>query len=571
MIYFMLILSLICYVILVDMKILYEYFYFTPVKNKGQSKKNLIWDFNNLLYMRFYLIGLYLFTSKKPKWKKHHSGKTKFKTSIINGLLGFLSILFPVVLVFSVFQILLDSFTNTDGLESTIFQIEKTQHDIKNSISLIKIGWGYELVILFILITIGSFFPLFEKWKIKGRFKKYTGIIKKTLMVLTISTSFTFFGATVTGNEIGRIEKLEMHKLEIIKNNLLLKNEIEDEIIAFVADDFISNQDINKKLNEIDSTLNLIDSLKKTKEFQRFLNDDPGDSVKIKNLHLNEIDFRKKYGLAEITVVFENKRKDYFSSEWKNENALLNLLSRDEKKWLSIEKVEQAKERFRKVKNNLRKTTGKVYTRYREIFHCLIKKAYNSTFGNYIKDFSDGFGLNIAFFDELINPFNEQITNHIKKESDKIFNCIFNDKDYKIAEPIIPNASKAKEVSKPKFQIEKNTLIADYRTCINEFTAKESNSIKTHNNPINEIEEPKVNKPYIPVCDVPNIIEIEIDKMYKEIRKKQVENTIKLLELYDFGPYTHNIPIYNRIPIKYIPPPVSFYDYKIFRFLRAIK
>ena len=212
MIYAIFLLSLISFLILDGLKFSYVYFNANNLLTSTHKGRNSIG-----LFILFKIWLSHFFSQEKPNWI--HSSTIKWKVAIIKGLAKFVGILCCISLIFCGLEYWSDHSNKPDLTNSTIFQIEVAQQQLKSYTGYLKFGTGINILISIMLIALSSVFPILEKYKVKDHYKAYSKFISTITYILVIATSFTFFGNAFEKGEQGKISKLEKHKLKIISGN----------------------------------------------------------------------------------------------------------------------------------------------------------------------------------------------------------------------------------------------------------------------------------------------------------------------------------------------------------------
>jgi hypothetical protein len=392
--------------------------------------------------------------SRRPNWTIKVEKSNERKLSIIKGICHFASIFCIVAFIFSTLQIWLDTTTKIDITKSTILKIEETQFRIKDFVSHFKIGFTYDVLILFLLITLAGAFPFFEQHKIKDKLKKYNKTIKTIIYFLTISTSFTFFGNRLASSEEGRAGKLEFHKLQILEDNKLLQQKINDEVTDKIVNEILSNPEIDKALDNIEETRKEIEIAKNDDGYKNFTSIAPQRFVSELHTASFESSYNDKYdfesAFEKTESKFENDYKqksssesDYYKSKQEKDYSEFKENSKqwfDEKNF-SESSSKQAEKTFATAKEAANTKYAKYYSQYKEPIEKLIKKCYSNSGGKWIKSFFEAIGIDFPFLDEFIDPIiNEPIEDFITKKVEAIFRgCNENKKE--VVEAVLKSCS----------------------------------------------------------------------------------------------------------------------------------
>ena len=182
--------------------------------------------------------------------KKIEHKYVKYFQSVCQSFAKFTGTLAITCLFYTLLQLWLDLSNNITKTGSTIFEIENAIRKIQLFIKPLKITSGWDIIVVTLLIGLAGGIPFLEKYKVKERYSKAMKIPGTILQLLTVVTSFTFFGSRFYEGETGNIGKLQMHRLEIIKENKLLVHEAAEQVINEVANSFMEEQSIKSILDD---------------------------------------------------------------------------------------------------------------------------------------------------------------------------------------------------------------------------------------------------------------------------------------------------------------------------------
>jgi hypothetical protein len=426
MIYILFIASVFIYLGLRLNKFYYDYLEI-EYTSKGENIKP---KFNVLKTLHLFLCSI--LGKKKINWKLKHTKKHKWRYAIIKSLSEFFAIFIIVSFVFSLFQWWLDSTTDIELAKSTILQIEHTQHQIKDAIQYFSLGSGYEVLILIVLITCISFFPLLEKIKLKNKFQKLNKLLKLVLLFFTISTSFTFFGNRVTTIEKQRVTNLELHKFQMIENNTLLYNNIREKVTEIIVNKILQNEDVEDILNKTSSIKPKLDSAIDNDDYNNFKDLVPEQIINSLNVNIlkktlkPKIDFQKtfSYGINKYNTATEKDsktKKSSFYNEFKRKNTTWS-----ENEYTTSD-INNATNKYKNAKKSSDIKYSKYYRKYKEPLEILIKNAYEKTGKKWINGLLDILKDEIPFLDNFIDPIiHEPIEAFINEKTETIFKNTFN-------------------------------------------------------------------------------------------------------------------------------------------------
>ncbi len=423
MIYFLFAISLLLYIGLRLTKAYFDYLEIEYVSKEKIVKP--IFTFSKVLKaLSHSSLGI-----KDINWKLNHKREHKWVFGIIKGLCQFFAVFTITSFIFSVLQFWIDTTTDIELAKATILQIEQTQHKIKAAINIFKFGDSIKILVIFLLIMCASFFPLFERFKLKDKFVKFNKGVKLILLFFTVSTSFTFFGNRITSTENGRLGKLEFHRLQIIENNKLLINEVRNKVTEIVINEILSNDDIKEVLDKKDEIQSKVESVTESEEYKEFSAVAPEQLVN--KLKVNT--FRNTNNLNFQKDLSYNVNKYYSTSKSAsraNDSNIYDTFKSKNKEWSesghSTSKTQSAKERFKRASSTSKSKYSKYYNKYKEPIDIILKNGYGKTGKQWISGLLDFLKDDIPFLDNFIDPIiHEPIEDFITQKTESIFKKAF--------------------------------------------------------------------------------------------------------------------------------------------------
>lgn len=403
---------------------LHKYFLYFQTEGKKKSVSFLV---------SIKLIFSQLFHGiKKSSWVKSKNNNS-WQVVTFKGLRNFFAMFFIIALLFAGLQLWIDNTANLNLTTSTILQIEKTQHVIKESLNFFKINFGFDLLIVFLLIALAGTLPIIEKYKLKKKYSTFNKFVSIILLFLTISTSFTFFGQRLGNYEKSVIGDLQRHKLEIIRDNKLLVTEANEIVEDAVVNEILTNPDIVEillKKEEVSESINeeqeYIDSAISTELQVRF-----ASRFKLKelvNIYKQRYDFESAFVEQEKEFVrsyqdINSGRDPYEDASNKRYSDIVErnsyLKSEDN---ITRSRTNNAKEAFAKARTAVNiKVTDPILDKYKEPIKKIIKKGYSKFFGEVLNSISD-----IPFFGELMDiVVHDNVENIIESKTDQIIDAIY--------------------------------------------------------------------------------------------------------------------------------------------------
>jgi hypothetical protein len=477
-IYFLFTLSFLVYLTLKIIQSYYEYF---NVETAPKNVKDKPHGNNFLSFLSSKVPSWNFLKLRKPNWILK-AKKAERKLAIVKGISHFLGIFCCIAFIFCLLQLWIDNATNIALAESTVLKIEKTQFKIKNFISYFKIDPNYDILIIVILIVLAGSLPFVEHYKLKDKFKKFNKVVKNVLYILTISTSFTFFGNTFSTKEEGRIGELQIHKLQIIENNKLLLKQINQEVTEKVVNEILKSPKVESVLDKIEEAKQNIQTATSSDDYKNYVSLAAASLVNKLTLSTFENSFNQNYnfssGFESAESQFESAYRQNSSNPESNfykskEEVSYPNFKESNKQWFdeknfSEKSTKQAEEAFTTVKQASDTKFSKYYSKYKEPIDKLIKKGYKNTSQKWIKDIFEMLGVDFPFMDEFINPIiNEPVEEFITKETETIFKNSCEGKSETIASELNKCSAEFKTTfensvnESSKFKIIENSVKAD--------------------------------------------------------------------------------------------------------------
>lgn len=420
MVYSLFIISLLISLVLTCLKFYYE---FSLGKSKTASKT----------FGLKTLVGKYF----RAQPIRPHTNKKQLESrlAIAKGILHFITAFCFVAFVFSIFQYWLDHTADILFAQATILKIEQAQLRTKNFVEHFKVSWYVDVIALLLLVALATSFPIIEKYKMKEKFKKGTKVVAAVLFLLTISTSFTFFGNELSKAEEDKEAKLEIHKLKIIEGNKLLAKKIRGRIEEQVANEILSNPAIINVLSDIDKVLQNIQAVKDEDELRSALPSLPVALRTSLSLTKFETTITPKYCFSEaldkVATAFENTyRPNYpqITPDYEGiEQVKYEDLKERSKGWFDLKNISESSVReanaaFTEAAENSPIISSAFYEKYKEPIEKLVKKGYESTFKKMLKSAIEAVGLDFPFMEEFLDPiFNDKVEEFITSKTESLF------------------------------------------------------------------------------------------------------------------------------------------------------
>lgn len=432
MIYLIFTISLLAFLLLKSAQVYYEYFSITTSpRNYKDNRNHRKSNFPRTPKIIFWIF----FKSSRPNWIIKGNKSIERKLSIVKSYAHFISILCIVTFVFSLLQLWLDTTTQIDTAKATFFKIEETQFRIKDFAGHFKFAFVYDVLFLFLLITLEGSFPVLEQYKVKEKIKKYNKAVKSVLYFLTISTSFTFFGNRFASNEEARVGQLEIHKLQILENNKLLFKQINDAVTDKIVNEIIANPQIEEVLDKIEEIKKSIEDSKYDDDYKKFTAVAPPNFVRNLSIGKFESNFNSKFNFENDFNKSESKfqndyqqnsasESDYYKTK---EKSNYSTFKKKNKQWYNEKSftkssAKKAEETFTSASKNVSSKYAKYYSKYKEPIEKIIKNVYDNTGGKLVKSFFEAIGVDFVFFEELIDPIiNDPAKDLINKEVEKLY------------------------------------------------------------------------------------------------------------------------------------------------------
>jgi hypothetical protein len=217
------------------------------------AKRIIPWE-NQMIYTLFICSLLFFIVLKtiKKSLSRSITDPPSTKLSVVKGLLHFITVFVCIASLFCVLQFWLDHATNIDKTQASLGKFELTEQRITNIVKYVKIPWYADIVVIAALITMAGSFPIIEKYKLEEKYKKLVKGISAIVYVLTISSSFTFFGQKFSEKENERIAKLQFHKLQIIEDNQLFLQNVKENVTEQAVNEMLNNPRVQAILSKIE-------------------------------------------------------------------------------------------------------------------------------------------------------------------------------------------------------------------------------------------------------------------------------------------------------------------------------
>ncbi|KAA3437604.1 hypothetical protein [Rufibacter hautae] len=423
----------------------------------------------------------------------------KWKLGVSSGLSKFFGILCIVSLIFSILQYWLDHTTNIDLAKSSILKIEQTQFLIKKHVDFITIPPLYNIVAIIILISLSIVFPILEQYK--NKYNKITKYTSNIAYILTISSSFTFFGNTFKESEKTREGNLEIHKLAIIENNKLALKEIKNELRQRIINEILTNPEFSSVLHDLNEIQKEIENTESNNEYIHYVNIAPNLKIqqlpvyKFKNTFKYEFDIENEFISLETKFWDEyvkNQTSETFTDFYTEaEEASYRKFKNSNSKWHNNSSLKNSNSILNFINTEIKDKTAEknsyLYSKYKEPIDKLIKKGYGSSAKPWLNNFIQALGLDFIFIDEFLDPIlHDPIEDYITNKSENILTMII-DKDYNKARSEIDNfiisfkAKFSKDVTKSKKFNNLKTRIKNGLTLSRNISTKTLNTIYHEN------------------------------------------------------------------------------------------
>lgn len=188
-----------------------------------------------------------------------HSKRIAYLTSVSQELAKFFGILALAGLFYSVLQFWLNYSYSANKASWSILQIERSIHRIQAAVKPFKLSGIPDIILVTVLIALAGSLPILSKLKLKERYQTIMKVMGTVTMVLTVFTSFSFFGSRFRENQTGHVGELQLHKLQIIKENKLLVHDVAELVVDKVATQYIRD-DLSGLMHEVDMLLHNIEN-----------------------------------------------------------------------------------------------------------------------------------------------------------------------------------------------------------------------------------------------------------------------------------------------------------------------
>lgn len=347
--------------------------------------------------------------NKTSKSKKYQKAKALEKS--IKGLKKFILIFSSTALCFILIEIIFELTSEIKEFETTIWEIEITENKIWDFITHFKITSGYNIIALFILISLLGVFPLLEKYKLKEKLKIYNKIISSILYFFSITTSFTFFGNKLYSDQLQRIEHLQMHKLKIINDNKLLIEQTKRYVKSSLIQELLKSPKLNIVLKKIFYLkLHYTPYIKTTK-----INELSDELKRLQTEFIKGENF-------DICTALEKARKRFKKSIELTGSGIPFSIS---EKNLSLKNTEERQEIMRDyIIDSDIKAEG-IFSKYEEVFSKIIEWSYDHACKPVLTKILDEL-YDVPLIDDLLDPIlHEPIQDHLVHETNKILEALY--------------------------------------------------------------------------------------------------------------------------------------------------
>lgn len=383
------------------------------------------------------------------------SKRTAYLTSVSQGLAKFFGILALACLFYSILQYWLTHSYSVNKTSWSILQIERSIHQIEAVIKPLKLSGIPDIILVTVLIALAGSLPILSKLKLKERYQTITKVLGTATMILTVFTSFSFFGSRFHENQTGHIGELQLHKLQIIKENKLLVHDVAEIVIDKVAAQYIRNDlsglmhDVEMLHHEIENpidlsdsdtlyNLNTIESLKpviaeKLKVMadgmpKTFNYDHSGEkAMNHLTAYINDHPREVNNLVARTTLYGGGDATSGSSFSMQVDEAIDNQLyhafdqpddGEVSAKNISLETIQQIREKVNAVKESAAINTGRLWvTKYEESIKKLIKFGLGKTVNQWIGDFFQQLASDNPFVGNIIDPIiNDAVEDYITKK-----------------------------------------------------------------------------------------------------------------------------------------------------------
>lgn len=384
----------------------YKYFDFSPIllkeRNDGEIKKH----FKPTGQLSFPA----LIFGKKPNWILYPKNKIKrYLVAVGPPLSKLLLVIFICSGIFSAAQLYIDTHTRLDLFEAVTWKIERTVHKIDDYVKWLKPAFPYDVIISLLFAFLSGMYIAVKS--VKKFYSGYLRIAGTILLVFNIFTSITFFGVRLGKGEEGRAGRMEMHKAEIITENVLLLREIREKQQEAAINTILSQPQVNEFFQEYTNAKTRSDSLDKLLQLNPVVLSGHPELKKVidysQRMDANrglpsvvdeaETEFAKKYNE-------KYKGRDFYSDAAKEE---FNDYLKTHREWfehnVSAASTAAAKEKFEQDFADLKEPKSPWYEQYKDPLKKGWKGFYKKTVKAAMQPFVDKINEYIPFLGEFFD------------------------------------------------------------------------------------------------------------------------------------------------------------------------
>lgn len=345
----------------------------------------------------------------KPNWNLLPEKKHKLLLTILTPLLKLLLIICSCSLVFSLTQYYIDTHTHLELMKATIWEIEKTSRAINTYIKWLKPAFPYDILIAVLLVFFSSIFVLLKT--IQKAYSRFSKILSTILLLLTIFTSFTFFGQRLGDEEKGRVGQLRFHAAEIISENELLLHDIREHQQDNTIKRILVQPKVKSAIDKYESLKKDNDSLKRYLASHERLSEDHQNLKPAAN-HLSEIIDASDKSWSEVEFSETEFQADY--QEKKNTNFYDDVQKSEFKQYyeqhkdwfdhnVTTESTQAAEKSFKNDIAAESKIKSPWYESYKDPVKKMWKGFYGKTAKAWTKPFTDRMNERFPFFSEIFD------------------------------------------------------------------------------------------------------------------------------------------------------------------------
>jgi hypothetical protein len=375
---------------------------------------------------------------------------SKLLVALLSGFKKFAIFFGIVALFFSLLQYWLESSLYSNLARKTILEIEQTIHKTNNRFeSFDKVKFLPEILLIFLLSVLLFSWPIVEKWKLKQGYKQLTKLVGYGLAILTIATSFTFFGNNFSKNEKGITGKLRIHELRILTNNKLLVKDVEQIIQREVVKALLEDPAVVEVLQEAGQQKKDADSLLASGDYSTFsLYLDTEDTISRLIKYIRPPDDFIKTAIEKYTSDFVARNNSYIrqqktgtstgfhdnkiytEEDFKESISKKNYESYVNEKvilenTLSEVKVAYARTTFDNISPGNIEGSLNYYEIFGDDVETILDNTYDLTAKRTINDFA-GHLLDIPLLGEILDPLHGILNNIISEKVKQVLPKLYN-------------------------------------------------------------------------------------------------------------------------------------------------